>query len=102
MRGARLRELLGCHEYPSSTKIAFLTGYVDIALEHHEAISLLVNSKLYGSAFTLVRPLFETVFRALWINQAADEAQIEKASRDKFESSLAVGVRCGWSARVNG
>ena len=80
---SRLRELLQRHYYPPDTKTAFLTGYVDIALEHHEAILLLIKSNLLGSAFALVRPLFDTMFRALWINKAADQSQIEEASRDK-------------------
>ncbi len=86
-RGAEIRsrlcELLQRHDYPPDTKTAFLTGYVDIALEHHEAILLLIKSNLLGSAFALVRPLFDTMFRTLWINKAADQCQIEEASRDK-------------------
>jgi hypothetical protein len=81
---SKLRELLPCDEYPSNTKNSFLFAYVDIALEHHEAISLLIKSKLFGSAFALVRPLIETMLRALWINAVATEIEIEKASRDKL------------------
>jgi uncharacterized protein DUF6988 len=82
---SRLRELLPCDEYPSDTKTTMLFAYVDIALEHHEAIFLLIKSKLFGSAFALVRPLLETMFRALWINEVANQSQIEKASRDELK-----------------
>jgi hypothetical protein len=88
-RGAEIRsrlcELLPRHDLPTDTKTAFLTGFVAIALEHHEAISLLTKSELTGSAFALVRALFETMVRALWINKVANQSQIEKASRDELQ-----------------
>ena len=52
---AQLRALLYRHEYPGNTKNLVLTPYVDIALEHHAAIWLLIKSKLRGSAFAMVR-----------------------------------------------
>jgi hypothetical protein len=62
-----------------------LAGYVDIALEHHEAIWLLMERKLTGSAFALVRPVFDCWIRALWINAIATEQQIEQAGHDKLK-----------------
>jgi Family of unknown function (DUF6988) len=77
-------ELLYNRTFSSDTKTILLIAYLDIALEHHEAIYLLVKSQLHGSAFALVRSLFDAVFRALWINSCATEDQIEEvASRDK-------------------
>ena len=81
---ARLCELLKRHEYPCDTKSLLLVAYVDIALEHHEAIWLLTKSKLDGSAFAMVRLVFDTMFRALWINKVATEQQIEGAKHDKL------------------
>ena len=82
----RLRELLSRHEYPlddnGATKTTLLGAYVDITLEHDEAISVLIKAKLFGSAFALVRPLVETMARALWINAVATPTQIEKAGED--------------------
>jgi Family of unknown function (DUF6988) len=86
-RGAEIRsrlcELLSRHEFPVDTKTELLTGFVAIALEHHEAISLLIKDKLFGSAFALVRPVVEAMLRALWLNALATPSQIERASRDK-------------------
>ncbi len=79
----RLRQLLP-DKYPADTKTTMLLAYVDIALEHHEAIWLLAKSKLNGSAFAMVRPVFDSMFRALWINKVATEQQIERASRDEL------------------
>ena len=80
----RLRQLFQRHEYPRDTKSFMLRAYVDIALEHHEAIWLLTKSKMNGSAFAMVRLVFDPMFRALWINKVATEQQIEQASRDEL------------------
>jgi hypothetical protein len=44
----RLRQLFHRHEHPGETKTFLLMAYVDIALEHHEAIWLLTESRLNG------------------------------------------------------
>ncbi len=80
---AKIREVLYQHAFASDTKTVLLTAYLDIGLEHHEAIHLLIKSQLHGSAFGLVRSLFDAVFRALWINGCATKDQVEEvASRD--------------------
>jgi Family of unknown function (DUF6988) len=78
----RMRELLWRGEYSGGIKTRVLVGYVDIALEHHEAIWLLKERKMIGSAFVLVRSVFDCWLRALWINAIASEEQIERAGRD--------------------
>jgi hypothetical protein len=87
-RGAQVRagldELLQRHQYPRDIKSLLLRAYVDIALEHHEAIWLLTKSKLNGSAFALVRLPYDALLRALWINKVATEHEIEQASRDEL------------------
>src|SRR5215470_11688207 len=64
VRGAeirtRLRELLERHEYlGDTTKTVMVIGYVDLAFEHHNAIWLLMERKLTGSALALVRPVID-------------------------------------------
>lgn len=81
---ARLHELLLRHEYPGNIKARVLVAYVDIAMEHHEAIWLLTKSKLNGSAFAMMRLVFDAMFRAFWINKVATEQQIEQAIDDKL------------------
>jgi hypothetical protein len=86
-RGAEVRtrlcELQPNRAYPSDHKTVWLLGSVEIALEHHQSIWLLIERKLTGSAFALLRPLIDTVLRAHWINAVATEQQIEQASDDK-------------------
>jgi hypothetical protein len=87
-RGAQIRERLRQSlpdKYPADAKTIVLLAYVDIALEHHKAIWHLTKSKLNGSAFAMVRLVFDTMFRALWINKVATEQQIEQASRDELQ-----------------
>ena len=81
----RVRDLLERHEYPGDIKTHALVGYVDIALEHHKAIWLLKDAKLNGSALALVRPVFDTMLRAHWINKVATEEQIEQAFNDQLK-----------------
>ncbi len=80
----RLRQLFHRHEYPPDTKSLLLQAYVDIALEHHDAIWLLAKCRLNGSAFAMVRLVYDAMFRALWINKVATEHQIEQAIDDKL------------------
>jgi len=56
-RGAVIRErlwdLLERHAYPDDTRSVWVAGSIGVALEHHEAISLLINRQLTGPAFGL-------------------------------------------------
>ena len=49
-----------------------------MALEHQKAIVLLIAKNLHGSAFALVRPLFETYVRGLWLHRCATDADLGK------------------------
>jgi hypothetical protein len=80
----RLRQLLERHQYPGDTKNQVLGAYVDIALEHHKAIWLLSASELNGSAFALVRSMFDAYVRALWINKVATAEKIQQAVSDEL------------------
>jgi hypothetical protein len=63
-----------------------LTAYVDIVLEHHAAIDLLITNGHFGSAFSLLRAISETLYRAAWISGCASEQQLtEIVTSDSFE-----------------
>lgn len=80
-----LLEMLHRHEFTAESKNILLAAYTDIAIEHHESIHLLIAQKLCGSAFALVRPLFETLYRAHWVNKCASDEQIEAIyNQDSF------------------
>jgi len=81
---ARMYELLQRHEYGTDIKTVVLLAYVAITLEDHKAIWLLSKFGLNGSAFALLRVMFDAYWRALWINKVATLEQIEQASRDEL------------------
>jgi hypothetical protein len=101
-RGAAIRtrlwDLLERHSYPDDERSTWVAGSLAVALEHHQAISLLITERLTGSAFALMRPMVETVVRAYWISGVARDDQVERARQDDkkafpplMEMSAAVG-----------
>jgi hypothetical protein len=51
-------------------------SYVDIALEHHQAITELVQIECYGPACALVRLLYEAAVRGMWVMFCATSQQV--------------------------
>src|SRR5260370_22731396 len=73
-------------EYKDDTRLMVLLAYVDLAIEHHEAIGVLLRSKLHGSAFSLTRVVFEILFCAHWVARCASDGDLEKiAFKGNFE-----------------
>jgi hypothetical protein len=67
-------------------KIYLLTAYVDITREHHAAIDSLIAQEHFGSAFSLLRSIAETLYRAAWVCACATKAQLEEiVNDDSFE-----------------
>jgi hypothetical protein len=82
---ARIAELLA-GVYTDERKLTFPLAYLNLSLDHHQAILLLMKSQLYGSALALVRLVFEAMIRAHWVAQCASENQInEAAENDDFK-----------------
>jgi hypothetical protein len=83
-RGRELKDKIGrivtrCGGYPNDNKSLILLAYHSMVVEHHTAIHLLIQNNLYGSAFALVRAIYELVYRAHWVNACAAEKQINRA-----------------------
>jgi hypothetical protein len=77
-------------EVSSEERIRIVAGCLDTALEHHKAILLLISRTFFGSAFALVRLLFEAYVRGLWLNRCASAAELELFKAEKFEKNFAV------------
>jgi len=73
---------------PSTERVQMAAALLDQVHEHHKAIGLLLKSELAGSAFSLVRPTFETFVRALWLLQCASEKEVEDFKNDKVEKNF--------------
>lgn len=59
------------------------------ALEHHQAIVLLVRHNLIGSAFALVRPMFEIYVRAIWLGKRASAEDLLRFQGGKLKMEFA-------------
>jgi hypothetical protein len=49
---------------------------------------LLVANKLYGSAFSLARLIFEAYVRGVWLQMCASETEIKKFKKDELEKNF--------------
>ena len=72
-------------DYADDTRTMLLVAYTDVALEHHEAIMLLLQQKHFGSAFSLVRLIFEAFFRVHWVLGCARDSDVQKIACKEFD-----------------
>ena len=72
----------------SDDRPRIVASCLDIALEHQKAIILLIANKLYGSAFALIRLLFEAYVRGLWLNYCANDKEIDKFKKGKLDKKF--------------
>jgi hypothetical protein len=75
------KRLLARYGYPDDLRTVIVIGFIDQMIEHHEAMLLLIRDGKFGSAFALARSVVESMFRGLWINLCATDAQIEDFER---------------------
>ncbi len=73
---------------PETFRSRVVGGCLDLALDHHRAIVLTISGALYGSAFALVRVLFDTYMRGVWLRRCASEADLERYMADKFNKTM--------------
>ena len=60
-------------------------GCLDVALEHHKAMVLLVSEPIHASAFALLRILFEAWVRGEWLLQCASDEQLKQFKADRHK-----------------
>jgi hypothetical protein len=77
-------EQLVTGEYVDDPRKLLLIAYTDLVLEHHQSIMILLDLQQFGSAFSLVRVLFEAFFRAHWVSGCATDRDVEKLCRKEF------------------
>ena len=75
-------------EISSDTRTRIAAGCLDTALEHHKAILLLVSRSLYGSAFALMRLLFEAYIRGIWLHRCASDSDLELFKAEKLAKKV--------------
>ena len=69
-------------------RLGFASACFSLAFEHHDAIILLFERRMAGSAFSLVRPAFETYIRGVWLLQCAKDSQIEQFAKGRCDPSV--------------
>lgn len=70
-------------EIPSGDREAMAGALFDQVHEHYKAIRLLVENSFVGSAFSLLRPTFETFVRGVWLLHCASDKEVENFAKDK-------------------
>lgn len=72
-------------DIPRERRILLAVSCYDVVIEHHVGIATLLRSRINGSAFALVRPIFETFVRGVWLRRCATEDQINQFISDKLD-----------------
>src|SRR5438132_634256 len=84
------KPLLNQHEYPDDYRTVIVIGFIAQLIEHHEAVLMLIMHDMIGSAFALARPIVEGMYRGLWINVCATDAEIERfMNKDEIKPTIA-------------
>ena len=81
-KSEKVYSLLEAGELPRNDRSELVYACVDVVLEHQKAVALLIENNLFGSASALVRPVYETLLRALWLNGCASEQEIKDLRTD--------------------
>lgn len=89
-------------------RISFPVRCFDVAIEHQNAIVMLCANRHFGSAFALVRILFEACVRGVWLWRCATDQELSEYNLDKrldFHLILAqvekvYGFDCGVLGKV--
>ncbi|MGR9035159.1 MAG: DUF6988 family protein [Gammaproteobacteria bacterium] len=71
-------------EISRQSRVLLAVSCYDVVIEHHIGIAALLRSRINGSAFALVRPLFETFVRGAWLRHCATDNEIEKYISDRL------------------
>jgi len=81
--------IIGRYRYPDDIRSVIVVGLIDQMREHHDSVLLLIRSGFTGSAFALARGIFENLYRGMWFNYCATDAEVEQFEKhDKFPRGL--------------
>jgi hypothetical protein len=76
-------------EVKPDDRLRLAAACLDMAMEHHKAIVLLISRRLYGSALALVRLIFESYVRGIWLHGCATDSEILRFQRGKLDKTFA-------------
>lgn len=75
-------------QIPSSDRTRLAMSCLHQVEEHQQAIALLIRHSLYGSAFSLVRPLFENYIRGVWLRNCASDLELVQFQEGKIRKTF--------------
>lgn len=75
-------------ELPVNVRIRAAAPCLGIAQDHHHAIVLLIEHRLYASSFALLRVAFEAYIRGEWLAVCADQRQLHDFLKNKEPPKL--------------
>ena len=73
-----LRLSLHERDIPANDRVRAAAGCLAIAQDHHHAIVLLLEHRLYASSFSLIRVAFEAYVRGEWLALCATDSQVQR------------------------
>jgi hypothetical protein len=75
----------------TSTTKHLIGAMLYVALNHCEAIQVLIQKQNFASANALVRPALETLIRSLWLSHFANDQEINKTfETDKWPKTFSI------------
>lgn len=72
----------------SERRSRLAAGCLHLAFDHHDAIILLTDRAIYGSAFALLRLIFEAYVRGSWLLYCASETDLDRFENDNLDRSF--------------
>jgi len=85
----KAKGILARNGYPSDLRTVIVAASISQMVEHHEAMLLLIRNGKVGSAFALARSIVESMYRGLWVNFCATDAQLQKfEQKDKLSVNM--------------
>lgn len=81
--GEWLRLAVHDRALPATDRVRAAASCLSIAQDHHHAIVVLLDARLYASCFALVRVAFEAYVRGEWLSLCATESQVRKFLRNR-------------------
>lgn len=79
--------------FPVNKRLLIAIAALDVVLDHFTGITALIEKRVYGAAFALARPLFETFVRAVWLKDCGTDKDLAEFERDQFSRSFGQALK---------
>jgi len=89
----KLEKSLDGIDLPITGSTIVASSYYSLCMEHFRSIVTLTELKLYGSASSLLRCMFESYTKGLWFQYCSSKADVELLNRDKFDKNFGLLVK---------